>query len=218
MNSSKNLRVSPASTPGITEIEPVMKEKPASTDNATAPPAKVVADQDHPPLFLHPLETRETYVTSWDYAVPFVTSYVDSHPTPTFRFRHRPRIGRGGRVVIDRLPRPGNPDLPPVNVFTTGDEVKLHGTDNPHTRLLDLLPEPLNHEKLSRRIEEIAASALSDDEENVNQTRSVIPVVGNNANVADKENDGEEVLVKVSDWMETDEQLWGEELCAIGPV
>lgn len=215
-SSGKGQRPSPV--PPQINNENAGLDQPPPIDNAKALPLKVVADQEHPPLFLHPLETRESYVTSWDNAVPFVTSYVDSHPTPTFRFRHRPRIGRGGRVIIDRLPRPGNPDMPPANIFISGDEARLRGSKDPHTSLIDLLPEPLNHDRLSRRIEEIAADALSDDEDNAIQSRSSI-LPGTSDTTGLDENDGEEVLVKMSDWMDTDEQLWGEELCcAIGPV
>ena len=106
----------------------------------------------------------------------------------------------------------------PVNVFTAGDEASLRRSSDPYARLLDLLPDSLDHGKLSHRIEEIAASALSDDEESTKQTRGTSLTVGNSTNPVDKENDGEEILVKVSDWMETDEQLWGEELCTVGIV
>ena len=34
----------------------------------------------------------------------------------------------------------------------------------------------------------------------------------------DAENDGEVVLVKMQDWIDTDDQLWGEERFAIGPI
>eukprot|EP00957_Ditylum_brightwellii_P022388 1688984-Ditylum_brightwellii.AAC.1 len=32
------------------------------------------------------------------------------------------------------------------------------------------------------------------------------------------ENDGDELLIRVNDWLETDEQIWGEERFVIGPV
>lgn len=210
-------QVIPMTIPGNAENDAVFDTE---VECSTAPeePTRVVADQEHPPLFLHPLETRESYVTSWDHAVPFVTSYVDSHPTPTFRYRHRPRIGRGGRVIIDRLPHPGNPDIPPVNVFISGDAARLHGPSDPHSRLLDLLPEPIDYLKLSRRIEEIAADALNDDDNNMNKHKRARLPMSTDANTED-ENDGEEILVKMSEWIETDEQLWGEELCyPIGSV
>mmetsp|Transcript_8492 Transcript_8492/g.9340 ORF Transcript_8492/g.9340 Transcript_8492/m.9340 type:complete len:636 (-) Transcript_8492:57-1964(-) len=216
-SNSKEVRPSPATIPRTADPETVA-DNPTTTEKVSAPSTRVVADQEHPPLFLHPLETRESYVTSWDNSVPFVTSYVNSHPTPTFRFRHRPRVGRGGRIIIDRLPRPGNPDIPPVSVFTAGDESRLYGPSEPRARLLDLLPEPLDHDRLSRRIEEISAAGMCDDEEKSRQPKNLSLPVSSNANTIDEENDGEEVLVKVCDWMETDEQLWGEELFAIGPV
>ena len=207
-NNGKSQSISPVPTPEIKASE--SKVEQPSIDNKTAQPQKVVADQDHPPLFLHPLETRESYVSSWNHAVPFVSSYVDSHPTPTFRFRHRPRIGRGGRVIIDRLPRPGNPNIPSINVFMSGDDNRLRASKKIQSKLLNLLPEPLDHEKLKHRMEQIAADALSDDETN----RSVNVTAASDSATQD-ENDGEEILVKTSEWMETDEQLWGEELCPI---
>lgn len=214
----KRQRISPVTVPGNTEIDTDL-EFQVKTTLEPVQPTRVVADQDNPPLFLHPLETRESYTTTWENAVPFVTSYENSHPTPTYRFRHRPRVGRGGRIIIDRFPRPGNPDIPPANVFISGNEATLHGPNDARGRLLELLPEPLNHRMISRRIEEIAVAALSDDDRNTNQLRrtSSLPSVSD-VNTND-ENDGEEILVKINDWMETDEQLWGDELsCAIGPV
>jgi len=203
---SKDTRSLPVPIPAIsTSSNPDL----CQSDRVEVTSQRVVASQENPPLFLHPLVSRESYAVSWDNAVPFVSSYVDSHPTPTFRFRHRPRIGRGGRIIIDRFPRPGNPDLPPVNVFTTGDQLPPVG------RPLQLLPKPLNHEKLSRTIEEISAAALSDDEENLaTYARNAAFPSGN----IDESNSCQEVLVKVSDWLESDEQIWGEERFAIGPV
>merc|ERR1711920_229409 len=58
------------------------------------------------PNFTQYLPSREMFVTNWDHATPFQSSYVDGIPTPTYRFRHRPRVGRGGRVIIDRYPVP----------------------------------------------------------------------------------------------------------------
>ena len=110
--SNKDSRTSPVPLPSNTLSSNELRKADTLT-TSQAPPKKVVASQDAPPNFLHPLSTRESYTASWEKAVPFVSSYVNSHATPTFRFRHRPRIGRGGRVVIDRLPRPGNPNNPP---------------------------------------------------------------------------------------------------------
>ena len=184
-------------------------------------PKRVVADQANPPSFLHPLATRETYATSWDNAVPFITSYVDSKPTPTSRFRHRPRIGRGGRVIIDRIPRPGNPHDPPVNVYTTGQGTQMQVADSkPATRMLDLLPEPLDSDVVRRRIEEISAAALVDDEERAIKSRvPSLPATANFLTPADDANNTEEVLVKLSEWIDTDEQIFGAEVGPpLGPV
>jgi enhancer of polycomb-like protein len=165
------------------------------------------------PGFLHPLSTRETYATSWDNAVPHVTSFVDAHPLPTFRFRHRPRVGRGGRLCIDRMPLPVDPNISPVTYFRAGN-AQVHAKE-PKQRLLDLLPEPLDRESLSRRIEDICLTALKEDYE----MHSSAPHGGHAPGVIDgEENDGEAVLVKVNDWLNTDEQYWGEERFSIGPI
>lgn len=156
----------------------------------------VIAGQNHgepAPLFLHPLKTRESFVTSWHNAVPFISSYENSHPTPTFNFRHRPRVGRGGRLCIDRLPHPVNPDIPVETVFRAGQRLPMPRKE----RLLELLPPPLDYAMVSRKIEELCAG----------------PEVA-----GDDENDGEEVVVKLQDWIATDDQLWGDERFAIGPV
>jgi len=177
------------------------------SDTMTLPKLEIVS-QHNPPTFLHTLSSRESYVTSWDNAVPFVPSYVDSHPTPTFRFRHRPRVGRGGRIIIDRLPRPGNPDIPPINSFCVGAQLPMLSSDSkPPEKILDILPQPLDHQKVRRRIEEICLSTMSDEEEDPNIQPSENQV-----------EDGEEVLVKLSDWLDSDEQKWGKECVAIGPI
>jgi enhancer of polycomb-like protein len=166
------------------------------------------------PNFLHPLPTRERYVSSWEESVPHLPTYEDSHMQPTFRFRHRPRVGRGGRLCIDRVPQPlPAPDnagamTAPVTVFTAGFEMLR--SVNPKERLLELLPTPLDHEALNRRIEAITAASLKDDMD----ARKAVSVMGSDA----EENDGEEVIVKLDDWIETDEQLWGEERYSIGPI
>ena len=172
------------------------------------------------PLYTQSLESRQSYVTQWDNVtgVPAITSYVDTHPLPTFRFRHRPRIGRGGRVVIDRYPCPGHPDITPMNVFTVGDGLGRSGDKvEPAERLVQLLPKPLDQGKLSRRIESICAEAINDDEEDVPADKSSISSAAGAGTDTD-ENDGDIVLVPLEDWLETDEQLWGEERFAIGPI
>jgi len=171
----------------------------------------VVAGKNHgepAPLFLHPLRTRETYATSWEGAVPHITTYIDSHAEPTFRFRHRPRVGRGGRLCIDRLPQPTHPTITPVTVFRAG-----HGMPRslkPKKYLLDLLPDPLDKKTLSRRIEDLSVLAIKEDF----QSRAIAASTGGDP----EENDGDEVIVRLDEWLETDDQLWGEERFAIGPI
>lgn len=187
----------------------------ASTGDArpTGSAPRVIADQNYAPNFLQPLQTRESFVTSWDHSVPHFTSYIEAQAAPTFRFRHRPRVGRGGRVCIDRLPCPPHPDTTAITIFTAGKGV-APGSTGEKTRLLDLLPQPLDHRSVSRRIEELSLAALQEDIEIATggtQGSTGAPLDG-------EENDGEQVIVKLDDWLGTDEQLWGEERFAIGPV
>ena len=151
------------------------------------------------PNFLHPLATRESYVTSWDGTVPNVATYEDSHLVAPVRFRNRPRIGRGGRLCIDRIPLPGDPSVEPPTVITAGKGLRNYA--EPKQSLLDLLPKPLNRTVVSRRIESICLAAVKDDSD-----RARLPV-----SLDPDENDGEEVLVDANQWLETDDQLWGEE-------
>jgi len=166
-----------------------------------------VAGRNHgepAPHFLQPLATRETFVTSWDTAVPYVTSYADSHALPTFRFRHRPRVGRGGRVCIDRLPVPPSYSMIPVpTIYRAG----LPLPQKPQQQLLDLLPRPLDEAKLHRRLQELSFSLLQDD-----MTAAV------SAGDPLDDNDGDQVIVKLDDYLETDEQIWGEERFIVGPI
>ena len=187
-------------------------EEPSAAAPAPPPAPAIVAGKNHgepAPLFVHPLKTRESYVTSWDNAVPFVTSYVNTHAAPTFRFRHRPRLGRGGRMCIDRIPHPAHPNITPMTVFTAGDGL-VHSVE-PKKQLIDLLPRPLDHAGTSRRIEEMCVSAIQEDYE-------IAATPASAASLDAEENDCEEVLVKLDDWLATDEQLWGEERFSIGPL
>jgi len=215
-SSAKSSRIFPLNVGGTTtsNTEVVILKK---TNPMAKKSRRIAADQSHPPSFLYPLKTRETYVTSWENAVPFITTYVDSNPTETTRFRHRPRIGRGGRVIIDRLPQPGNPMDPPRNVYTIGEGTKMETSiSKPVGRMLDLLPEPLDVDVVRRRIEQISAAALDEDDgRTMKSSAPALPSSSNNGILIDDVNDTEAVLVKMSDWTETDEPIFGQE---IGPV
>lgn len=190
------------------------KDRSGRTPGTTAGAAAVnVAGRNNgepAPNFLHPLPTRESYVTSWEGAVPHVPTYEDSHAQPTYRFRHRPRVGRGGRICIDRLPQPAplHSGLMPVTVYTAG--YAMERSLEPKERLLELLPKPLDHAALSRRIEAISVAAIKEDFD----ARKLSGMAGGDA----EENDGDVVMVKLEDWLETDDQLWGEERYAVGPI
>jgi enhancer of polycomb-like protein len=165
---------------------------------------------DPAPNFLQPVPTRESYVTSWEGAVPYVPTYDDSRIQPTYRFRQRPRVGRGGRLCVDRLPLPSQNQsgLLPEIVYTAGYGM-LRSLD-PKERLLDLLPKPLDHALVSRRVEALSVAAIEEDFA-AQKLNPIMPGDG-------EENDGDEVIVRLDEWLETDEQEWGEERYAIGPI
>lgn len=175
----------------------------SSADSSKKP--LIIAGQNHgepAPNFLNPLETRESYRTTWEGVPPHVTTFIDAQPVPTFRFRHRPRVGRGGRLCIDRLPLPPNPNAP---TFFRAAGATMHQEEN-KAQLLDLLPPPLDRDRISQRIEAISLNALKEDYE------------GGVTGPESEENDGEIVLVPIKDWLSTDDQLWGEERYSIGPI
>ena len=91
------------------------------------------------------------------------------------------------------------------------------------SRMLDLLPEPLDTVAVRRRIEEIAAEAIADDEDDRgNRSKaSILPSssVPSISGVTDDGNDTEDIIVSLSDWMDADEQIFGEEVIPpLGPV
>jgi hypothetical protein len=96
----------------------------------------------------------------------------------------------------------------PVTVYTAG--YAMQRSLEPKERLLELLPRPLDHAALSRRIEALSVAAIKEDFD----ARKISSMGGGDA----EENDGEEVIVKLEDWLETDDQLWGEERYALGPI
>ena len=99
---------------------------------------------------------------------------------------------------MDRMPRPVDSDyqnMPMETVFRAGQRLPMSHKD----QLLDLLPEPLDYSSVSQKIEELCA------------TQEILGDIENN--------DGEEALVKMQDWLATDDQVWwGGERFAIGSV
>lgn len=66
-----------------------------------------MVEQPIVPSFVDDWNPKQEFVTDWDsYEMTNICTYTaDKDPKPA-PFVHRRRIGRGGRVVIDRLPRP----------------------------------------------------------------------------------------------------------------
>ena len=113
------------------------------------PPKKVVVaghDDGYPaPNFLQPLATREAqHSTRLDGAtVPIFPSYENGKQTISYnRFRHRPRLGRGGRIIIDRVPYECGTHDPQPRIITygapmirSGYHVATLGADGPSFRM-----------------------------------------------------------------------------------
>ena len=165
---------------------------------------------DPAPNFLQSLPTRESYATSWEGVVPHVPTYENAQPQPTYKFRHRPRVGRGGRLCIDRVPQPipQNKTLSTDNTYTAGNG--MHFSLDPKSTLLELLPRPLDHTALSRRIEALSVAAIKEDYESRNLNAVAVGDL--------EDNEVDEVIVKLDDWLETDDQQWGDERYVIGPI
>lgn len=160
------------------------------------------------PNFLQPLETRESYVSSWHDTVPYMTTYENAEVVPTSRFRRRPRIGRGGRVCIDRVPQtlpPTGSRVTPIRVLRAGIPLPISNGRASPKHLLDLLPRPVDSLQVKRHVEGLTVAALREEDALMNQPPS-------------EEADADQVLVRVDDWLDTDEQLWGEEKYIIGPL
>lgn len=164
-----------------------------------------VAGQNHgtpAPNFLQPLATRQSYVSSWQGAIPHAIardSQEDSKMSPP-AFRHRPRVGRGGRICIDRVPQSEPPsNIQPKRVYKAGIPLPRSLTQQP--RLLDLLPKPIDEATLARKIEMAALSVMNDDDRTVSDV-----------------DDNDAVVVRLEKWLDTDEQTWGEERHYLGPL
>ena len=165
---------------------------------------------DPAPNFLQSLPTRESFVTSWEGAVPHLPTYENAQLRSTYRFRHRPRVGRGGRLCIDRVPQytPQNANLLLDNTYSAGKG--MHFSLDPKCSLLELLPKPLNYTSISRHIEALSVAAIKEDFE----ARNLYAVAAGDL----EENEVDEVIVDLDEWLETDGQEWGDERYVIGPI
>jgi enhancer of polycomb-like protein len=187
-------------------------QHPSSIKPPPSRPRNIVVaghDDGYPaPNFLQPLASREShFVTSWDYnnnssinvalSMPSYINGISTTVSPTAgvgveeSFRHRPRLGRGGRIIIDRIPMVhhyGNSSSsssnnashhkPPPTVITYGSSQmrRRFGTTNANDRVVngeyttnpqhyDLLLQPSlgDTTALTRKIEEICALGLMED-------------------------------------------------------
>lgn len=208
-----------------------------SSSSRPAPAKSVVAGEDDGfgpvPTFLQPLNTREKAITSWNKKQDNASAhpvYTDSHPeshrqhTAAMRYTRRPRVARGGRIVYDRIPMSAatttssadNSVREEATVYIAGQaSASTHAANA--TPLFRLLPKPLDHEMVSRRIEHVCVEAINDDVDDQN-TGKRASVLGVDSEEEVEKNDGDAILVKLEDWICTDDQLWGEERGATGPL
>ena len=105
----------------MANLPPGMTHPPPLAILPPPPPPKPVVVAGHDgglpvPNFLQPLASREIHSVTHgeDDCVPTMPSYINGKETTTIgdaanvKFRHRPRLGRGGRIVIDRVPCPSD--------------------------------------------------------------------------------------------------------------
>jgi enhancer of polycomb-like protein len=165
---------------------------------------ELVETKEEVPLFNEFLPSREkVFLTSLDDGLHssggglvvggcYVSSYIDDPRSITesdrFLFKHRGRIGRGGRILIDRVNVGSNhvDDIIHVKKHTaTSAQQSYQGG------LLDFSIPSYNNPMVRENVNEIA-QAWSDDEE--------------------------EVLVDEEEWLEDGGMKWGKERFVFGPI
>jgi hypothetical protein len=106
-------------------------------------------------------------------------------------------------------------DYVPTQVYRAGDELVSTKTDN---QLLDLLPMPLDYSLLSRRIEEISAAILTEDDMDQEKIYTKTSNFSMTTSYDMGKNNPKEILVRMDDWLTSDENAYGEEKYVIGPI
>jgi enhancer of polycomb-like protein len=145
------------------------------------------------PNFTQPLAARREYVTSWDDSVPYVETFSGGKAMLFLDYRHRGRVGRGGRICIDRIPGASGGTANETSSSQKGTvqyvgHVPSYKASEPNA----VFPPVFDKQEKRRRIQKIAAQ-FSDEDEQVE-------------------------LVQMKDWIDTDDQKWGEEKLMLGPI
>lgn len=205
INKSKKKKKKRRLTSNLDASSVISTESVYSTTSNTETNAKDIKSTTIPNCIQY-LPSRETFVTNWDHATPHTSNLIQGKDNPTYKFRHRPRLGRGGRVVIDRIPINTR-----HNVFIAGDGI-YHHTKKNHG-LLDLITPPttFNDVSVQNKIEDIGL----EEEEVMTMTRVDS---SSNLSVVKEEESGQVVMVKVDDWMNAEDGHWGEEKIVFGPL
>jgi len=160
----------------------------------------VIAGYNHgnpAPNFLQSLQSRTSFKIDWNRGTPFLPNYMQSHASPTFCFRHRPRIGRGGRIIFDRHPHGRHLTHSPQLSYSAPQSILPTLADTPGGPY-DLTNCPsICQLPMSIRVEQICVSALDDD-------------------LHHDPDDGNAIIIGMDDWINADMQAWGEERYVTG--
>ena len=135
------------------------------------------------PNFTQPLPARQEYVYKWDQPVPYLETITNGLALHVTEFKHRGRVGRGGRICIDRIPCSGS-----ARIDQYVGRIQAYMPSEKHEEQ----SVTFDKKEKRRKIEEIAAQ-FSDEDDEIE-------------------------LVTFTDWIETDDQKWGDEKLMLGGV
>ncbi|KAL3804799.1 hypothetical protein ACHAWO_005328 [Cyclotella atomus] len=243
---NKKRKRSSASGSSILEMErPCMPTAPESSlvaARAVQPKKDVIVaghDGGFPaPSFLDPLPSRESAVVDWADEAPFVPYCENGKEIKVVDYKHRARMGRGGRIMIDRIPclyeaRP----LPKTVTFgssivsfgyhpsTLGadgqtfssnspskDGIKNSNKDAPTAPppkgVSDLQPPSLGNHLALSRRIEAICAKSIRDDLSEQQQQQKIVLPGN---------DTDEILIPLEDFLDAPPGFYGKEKYVIGP-
>eukprot|EP00523_Entomoneis_sp_CCMP467_P014996 CAMPEP_0168771314 /NCGR_PEP_ID=MMETSP0725-20121227/3375_1 /TAXON_ID=265536 /ORGANISM="Amphiprora sp., Strain CCMP467" /LENGTH=653 /DNA_ID=CAMNT_0008820793 /DNA_START=22 /DNA_END=1984 /DNA_ORIENTATION=- len=190
------------------------------SSNLGVPGAAGQKNGEPAPNFLQPLPTRQAYVTSWEGAVPHVTSYqANGQAKPTLS--SDTDLALVEVVAFASIGCRARINKPATTFFTASRGLANANPQHAQSaRLLDLLPRPLDTQEASRRIEELCVASIYEDH---HQAMAAANAVAANPEAATNDeaflvNDGDEVVVRTEAWLDTDDHLWGEERHSLEPL
>lgn len=178
-----------------------------------------VTDKQKAPSFLDDIASRTSYVTSWDNYDPWWDCVVSSEDDEVnyAPFVHRHRIGRGGRIIVDRLPRSDLDVGAYPDSMTLFDQPQVGNIPPKNVSgKLDYIPDTSFFTQKNARIAEIFLQPIPiPDEQGEFQQQQQHQQLTQDIDDA--------LLVNMQDYIDAcgksqDAPLWGEERFTIGPV